>query len=237
MTKDFTTEFIKSIPRNHNVTSFRFADPDDVGFRPGQFFQLFLDRDGEEIFHYFSFSNSPTEKGYLEFTKKMSDSPYSRLLKELVPGDTVRIKMPMGQFIYEGEPPRAAFLSGGIGITPIRSICGYLTDTGSTADVSVLYSARTEADFVFRRDFDEMEEQHKNMAFTYFITEEVEVDHWAGQVGRIDAEAVRLSIPDYDERVFYVCGPPAMVGAMTAMLKDDLALASEKIILENFMGY
>jgi ferredoxin-NADP reductase len=237
MPEEINTTFLRSIDRTYNVKSFRFDDMGGVDFRPGQFFQLFLNWEGEELSHYFSFSNSPTEKGYIEFTKKLSDSPFSHALLSLKEGDPVRIKLPMGIFIFEGEFPEVAFLSGGIGITPIRSICKYLTDTGSSSSVRVLYCARTAADFVFRDDFDEMEKENRNISLTYMITEGEPPEGSNIKSGKLDAETVKKDIPDYLDRIFYVCGPPGMVKSMISMLKEDLSLSPDKIVHENFMGY
>ncbi|MEA1928382.1 MAG: FAD-dependent oxidoreductase [Candidatus Auribacterota bacterium] len=237
MPEIINTTFLTSIDRTYNVKSFRFDDLGGVNFRPGQFFQLFLDWEGEELSHFFSFSNSPTEKGYIEFTKKLSDSPFSHALLSLQPGTPVRIKLPMGIFVFEGEYPKVTFLSGGIGITPIRSICKYLTDTGSSSEATILYSARTSDDFVFQEDFAEMRRQDNNLSFVYSVTGEEIPEGWIGRTGAIDARMIKEEIPDFSERVFYVCGPPGMVKAMVSMLKEDLSLPADRIVHENFMGY
>ncbi len=235
--QELKTELTEKIERTHNVTSFRFDDRGQVTFRPGQFFQLFLDWKGEELVHWFSFSSSPTEKGYFEFTKKMSESDYSAALRALKPGDRVRVKYPMGKFIYEGEPAKAAFLSGGIGITPIRSICRWLTDTGSEADAVVLYSARTPGDFVFLDDFEEMMERNSHLSLVLTLTDDDPPEELDCRTGRICSEMVREEIPDYRDRTFFVCGPPGMVAGMVGMLKDDLELPKEQVISEDFTGY
>jgi glycine betaine catabolism B len=235
--QELETKLTEKIQRTHNVTSFRFDDRGEVSFRPGQFFQLFLDWQGEELDHWFSFSSSPTEKGFFEFTKKMSGSDYSDALRTLEPGSRVRIKYPMGKFIYEGEPNQAAFLSGGIGITPIRSICRWLTDTGSKADARVLYSARTPGDFVFLDDFEEMGKRNPNLSLVLTLTDQDPPAGWDCRTGRICSEMVREEIPDYRDRTFYVCGPPGMVAGMIGMLKDDLHLSPEQVISEDFKGY
>lgn len=50
------------------------------------------------------------------------------LHKRLKFGDWARIKMPYGKFTFEAEHEKVAFLSGGIGITPIRSTYKYACD-------------------------------------------------------------------------------------------------------------
>jgi len=237
MIQEIETEFQKIIPRTEGVASFRFNDPGGIVFRPGQFFELFFSWQGEKIAHYFSFSNSPTEKGYFEFTKRLSASPFSQALLALKAGDKVRMKLPLGRFIFEGEHPKAAFLSGGIGITPIRSICRYLTDTGSKSLVSLLYSARTEKDIVFREDFEEMAKRNPRLSLFYTLTDCVPPPGWRGLQGRIDGRMVGKTIPDYGERIFYICGPPAMVKSLTGILENELGLPPDRVVRENFTGY
>ena len=237
MVKEIETEFQQTIPRTEGVASFRFKDPGGITFRPGQFFELSLSWREEKIAHYFSFSNSPTEKGYFEFTKRLSASHFSQALLALKPGDRVKMKLPLGRFIFEGEEPKAAFLSGGIGITPIRSICRYLTDTGSKSLVSLLYSFRTEKDIVFREDFEEMVKSNSRLSLFYTLTDCVPPPGWPGLQGRINGKMVGKTIPDYGERIFYICGPPAMVTALTGVLENELDLPPEKVVRENFTGY
>lgn len=235
--QELSTELTEVIKRTPDVKSFRFDDRGGISFRPGQFFQLFLNWEGQELNHWFSFSNSPTEQGYFEFTKKLSGSDYSQALLALEPSSQVRIKYPMGKFIYEGEPDRAAFLSGGIGITPIRSICRWLTDTDSRAQVRVLYSARTPEDFIFLDDFKEMMSHNPHLSLILTLTDQAPPPHWDCRTGRICPEMVKKEIPDYSDWTFYVCGPPAMVKGMVGMLRDDLSLPTGQIISEDFRGY
>jgi ferredoxin-NADP reductase len=44
-------------------------------------------------------------------------------------------------------------------------------------------------------------------------------------------------IPDYADRRFYTCGPPAMVDAMKKILLEGLGLPKELVIEESFKGY
>ena len=52
-----------------------------------------------------------------------------------------------------------------------------------------------------------------------------------------DSGVIRKEIPDFVERRFYICGPPAMVEAMKKILQDELAVSKENVITENFTGY
>lgn len=122
---EFETTVIDVIRRTHDIKSFRFAVPEDIGFKPGQYFVLTIKIKGQDAIKHFSFSNSPTEKGYVEFTKRITGSEFSQALDQLKAGDWARIKMPYGFFTFEGEYDRIAFLSGGTGITAIKSMCKF----------------------------------------------------------------------------------------------------------------
>ena len=44
-------------------------------------------------------------------------------------------------------------------------------------------------------------------------------------------------MPDFLERIFYICGPPRMVDGMKDILKNKLNLPENMIKIENFAGY
>ncbi len=235
---EFETSVVDIIKQTHDVKSFRFGIKEDIDFKPGQFFFVTIKADGEERTKHFSFSNSPTEKGYVEFTKRITESPFSKALDRLKTGDWAKLKMPLGSFTFEGEYERIAFLSGGIGITPIRSICKFITDKGLPTDIILLYGNNREGDIIFRQDLDDMQRLNKNFRVVYTLTSpEKDKKAWPGRTGYIDAGMIKEEIPDYNNRVFYICGPPAMVGNLVNSLKDKLGIREDKIKVENFTGY
>ena len=200
------------IQRTPGVKSFRFKTEEDADFKAGQFFFATIKLEGKELSKHFSFSNSPTEKGYLEFTKRISRSEYSQGLKRLKIGDWARLKMPLGRFTFEGEHKRIAFLSGGIGITPIRSICKFVTDKALPTDMVLLYGNNKEEDIIFREDFDRVAKINKNLRVVYTLTSpDIDKQNWPGRTGYIDDKMIKQETPDYQQRVFYICGPPKMV--------------------------
>jgi len=234
----FETEVISVIERTPGVKSFRFKTTDDLAFKPGQFFFVSIMIEGKESSKHFSFSNSPTETGYIEFTKRLTGSEFSNGLNNLKPGDWAKIKAPYGNFTFEGEHQKIVFLSGGIGITPIRSILRYAVDKGLPTDMVLLYGNNTERDIIFKQDFDRMAEAKSNFNAVYTLTaKDINKDTWQGRTGYVDADMIKDEIPDYNDRVFFICGPPAMVEALNKTLKEKLLIGKEKIVIENFTGY
>lgn len=234
----FETEVLNIIQRTHNVKSFRFRIKEDVDFKPGQFFFVTLKIDETERTKHFSFSNSPTEKGYVEFTKRITDSEFSKALERLKAGDWTRLKMPYGSFTFEGEYEKIAFLSGGIGITPIRSICKFAADSMLPTDMVLLYGNNREEDIIFRQDLDNMQSVNKNLRIVYTLTSsDIDRKIWKGRTGYIDDTMIKEEMPDYTERIFYICGPPRMVESLINILRNKLGVQQDKIRIENFSGY
>jgi ferredoxin-NADP reductase len=234
----FETSVSDIIPRTPGVKSFRFKPREDITFKAGQFFFASIKIDGQERTKHFSFSNSPTEKGYIEFTKRITSSEYSQALDRLKIGDWSKIKMPYGAFTFEGEYERVAFLSGGIGITPIRSICKFATDAKLPADIVLLYGNNREEDIIFKSDFDNIQRSNNNFRVIYTLTApDIDKNKWHGRRGYIDDRMIAEEIADYKERIFYLCGPPIMVSMLQGILKDKLGLDGENIRTENFTGY
>ncbi|MFB0526747.1 MAG: ferredoxin--NADP reductase [bacterium] len=235
---DFETEVLDIIERTHNVKSFRFGIEEAVDFKPGQFFFVTIKIGGVERTKHFSFSNSPTEKGYVEFTKRITESEFSQALERLKVGDWARLKMPYGSFTFGGEHDKIAFLSGGIGITPIRSICKFATDSMLPTDMVLLYGNDREEDIIFRQDLDNMQSVNKNLRIVYTLTSsDIDRKIWKGRTGYIDDTMIKEEIPDYTERIFYICGPPRMVESLIDILKNKLSIEENRIKRENFVGY
>lgn len=229
-------ELIEIITHCCDVKTFRFELTKDVVFKPGQYLILTLNIKGKDVSKAFSISSSPTEKGHIQFTKKISDSDFSKALLNLTIGQEYPVRLPMGKFIFEGEYPKVAFLSGGIGVTPIRSIFKYATDMKLPSSLILLYSSRTPEYLIFRNDFTLMQRSNPNLKIVYTLThcdQKVE----GCRIGYIDDEMVRREIPDFAGRKFYICGPPAMVDSMRSMLLNKLSVLPDQIVTEDFLGY
>jgi len=222
------------IPRTPNVMSYRFPRPQELNYRPGQFLFITIKPSGRELSKHFSFSSSPTETEHIEFTKKFTDSEFSAALKAMKSGDWARIEAPFGQFTFEGEHDKIGMLAGGIGITPLISICKYCTDRQLNTKITLLYGCRTEGDIAFRKELEEMQTQNRNLKVVFTLNEP-SID-WKGRVGVINVEMAKQEIPDYKDTIFYTCGPPIMVEVMEKLV-ESLGLPKTQLRREYFSGY
>jgi ferredoxin-NADP reductase len=230
----FETAVKEIIPRTPNVTSFRFPRPAELDYKAGQFLFVTINPNGKELIKHFSFSSSPTEKEHIEFTKKLTDSEFSAALKTLKPGDWARIDAPYGKFTFEGEHPKIGMLAGGIGITPLVSMCRYCTDMRLQTKITLLYGCRTETDIAFRKELETMQQQNSNLKVVFTVNEAD--SGWKGVIGVINNDMVKREIPDYEETMFYTCGPPPMVEVMEKLV-ESLGLPKTQLKREYFSGY
>ena len=161
-TMNFETRLEKVIPRTRDVKSFVFKRPEGFDYKAGQWMYVNIKIEGATKMHHFTITSSPTED-YLMFTKKITDSPYSQALDKMKGDEWFRLWGPYGDFHFSGEYPKLGFLSGGIGITPLRSMLRYIADKKLPTGVKMLYANKTEADIVFRDELEEMQRQDRDI--------------------------------------------------------------------------
>ncbi|HMA05183.1 MAG TPA: FAD-dependent oxidoreductase [Methanomicrobiales archaeon] len=230
---EWATRLQDVIERAPGVKSFRFPRPDEFQYDPGQWMFITIGKGGEMTKH-FTISSSPTEGEFIEFTKKITDHEFSLALDRMRAGDPVTIDGPYGEFTFKGEYPGIGMLTGGIGITPFRSMIRYCTDKQIPSRITLLYGNHNEESIVFRRELEEMGSRNPNLAIRHCLSHPGE--DWAGRRGHVDRAVIEEEIPDYLERVFYVCGPPALVTGLVGAL-GTLQVPPSQVKVEDFPGY
>jgi ferredoxin-NADP reductase/nitrite reductase/ring-hydroxylating ferredoxin subunit len=191
---------------------------------------------------HFTLASSPTEE-FILISTRIRDSPYKKKLDTLQIGTTVKMRGPQGKFtLHKDHSKPAIFLSGGIGVTPFRSMIIYATDKNLPIKIIMLDSNRSRQNILFKNDFDKCADTNKNLKIVYAITDEQNKngdDGWKVEKGRIDIAMLKryLNSDDIEKGIFYMCGPPAMVKAMQDILEVDLQIPAERIKIEEFTGY
>jgi ferredoxin-NADP reductase len=234
MITEFKTRVGEIIERIPGVKSFQFPRPENFDFDPGQWMFITLFDGDEKKRKHFTISSSPTEREFIEFTKKITDHEFSVLLDTLHPGDRVDIDGPYGNFTFKGEYPRVGMITGGIGITPLRSIIRYCTDSGVSAQITLLYGNRNEESIVFREELEDLMRKNPSLQVIHCLSRPG--DGWKGRKGHVDMQLISEEIPDYGERIFYVSGPSALVNDIVQALKI-LNIPDAMVRTEQFPGY
>jgi ferredoxin-NADP reductase len=220
--------------------AFRFAKPAGWTWRAGQFIDITLldppETDVEGNTRGFSISSAPSE-GVIMITTRLRDTAFKRVLQKLPLGTPVKIEGPFGDLRLHHATRPAVVLTGGIGITPFRSI---LLETiragGLPYPVIVLYANRRPQDAAFLDELRTLAEQDANLRFIPTMSGLDESDDWAGERGHIDSTMVGRHLEGVTDAIYYLTGPPGMVQGLRTMLVGA-GVDEDDIRTEEFTGY
>lgn len=211
-----------------DVVMMRFERPAGFDFVAGQWLRLKLGTDEGEVATTFTISSAPGD-GWLEIATRLSSSAFKRALDSMRPGQTAGMVGPGGKMsLPEGD--RVAFLVGGVGVTPARSMLRDAQQRGRRfEDALVVYGNRDPSCAPYLPEFEAMGAIGVRVVPVY---QYVGAD-WPGEHGFITAELVRRYTDPNDGRPYIVAGPPAMVSVMSRVL-DDLGIAQDRRLIEWF---
>ena len=226
-----------------DIMSFRFSRSDNqnyLNYKAGQYsiVDLGTTEDPKGPTRSFTIASSPTEKDSIMITTRIRDTPFKQKLSKLDAGSTVKITAPAGEFtLPEDYSKPIVLLSGGIGVTPFRSMIKYATDKQLPVKISMFDSNRNQANILYKQEFDSWAKLNKNLRIIYTITD-VEAD-WKDEKGWINKAMLtrHLSKDELDNSIFYICGPPAMLNAMEKLLSEEIRVSHDRIRIEEFTGY
>ncbi len=199
-------------------------------WKPGQYgFVTISFSDGFKERHPFTISSSPSQKFLRQSIKSCGE--FSSRIPTVSSGQLVYFEGPYGNFTF-GEEPDVVMIAGGIGITPFKSMIQEASDSGSKSKILLLYSARTLEDLVFYKELNECAKLNSNFKVIYTLNQE-ESQEWAGERSWINEQFLDKYVQTYSRRVFYVCGPPAMIDAINKILLSK-GVSKESIKFELF---
>lgn len=232
-----------------DMISFKFSrtdQPNYLNYNAGQYsvVDLGTKEDPEGTTRSFTIASSPSEKEFILISTRIRDTPFKKKLAGMSIGSPVKITAPMGEFILPTDYSKPLiFLSGGIGVTPFRSMLKYATDNQLPVMIIVFDSNRNQKNILYKEEFDEWAKLNKNLKIIYTITDESsnadKEDDWKGERGYINREMLTkyLTRNELDNSIFYICGPPGMLKAMQKLLEVDLHIPKQRIKIEEFTGY
>jgi ferredoxin-NADP reductase/nitrite reductase/ring-hydroxylating ferredoxin subunit len=235
-----------------DIMSFKISRRDGqdyLNYRAGQFsiMDLGTKEDPKGATRSFTIASSPTEKEWILVSTRIRDSPFKQKLSKLDVGASVKITAAFGKFtLPEDYSKPVVFLSGGIGVTPFRSMMKYATDKQLPLKITMFDANRNQQNILYREEFDSWSKLNENLKIVYAISiEEADApslsaaSEWKGEKGFIDKSMLsrHLSEDETNNAIFYICGPPAMLNAMQKLLSKELGVPDKRIKVELFTGY
>jgi ferredoxin-NADP reductase/nitrite reductase/ring-hydroxylating ferredoxin subunit len=235
-----------------DIMSFRFSRGDGQNFlnyRAGQYSVVDLGTDGDPKgpTRSFTIASSPTERDSILITTRIRNSPFKQKLSRLEAGAAVKITAPAGDFTLPDDYSKPlVFLSGGIGVTPFRSMVRFATDEQLPVKITMFDSNRNRANILYKDEFDSWARLDRNLRIVYTITgEESEsptsraISDWEGEKGQVDKSMLMkyLNKDELSNSTFCICGPPGMPKGMQDLLQKELQIPERRIRVEEFTGY
>jgi ferredoxin-NADP reductase len=222
-----------------NTKAFYFSKPEGFDYKAGQSIDLTLinppELDEEGNTRAFSLTSAPYEENLI-ITTRLRDTAFKRVLNNLSEREELKMVGPFGSFtIHNDFKKPAVFLTGGIGITPVRSIINQAAKDNLDHKLFLFYSNRTQEEAAFLQEFQDLQSTYSNFTFVPIVTQESGPDR-KGKTGRISNEMIAEYVKDLQLPIYYICGPAGMVSALKQTLLDA-GVDEDNIRTEDFPGY
>jgi len=230
-----------------DIVDFVFKSSQKLAFLPGQYMEFTLAHphpDSRGNRRYFTLASSPTEDVVrLGIRFYQQGSSFKRALYRIDGRTKIVGAQIAGDFTLPPDPQqKLVFIAGGIGITPFRSMLKYLLDSQQRRDIVLFYANKTVDEIVYK---DVLNAAHTKLGVKtfYTLTDTAAIPrNWPGTlpggqviVGRISEQMIMATVPNYEERTYYLSGPPDMVKAYEQVLKN-VNVRNDQIIKDYFPG-
>ncbi|HEY8998984.1 MAG TPA: hypothetical protein VIM53_01560 [Candidatus Saccharimonadales bacterium] len=217
------------------LKTFWFEPEGTLRFEAGQYVEVTVPHDNADDrgpTRWMSLVNAPGEKllGILcAFPENCST--YKRALLALKPGDVVTFGEPIGDFVLpKSASVPMAFVIGGVGIAPVRSIVEELHAHGESRPLQLIYSVSAPNEVAFASTF----QKYPTLDYMPIVTHPPE--NWNGLSGRLTAERALELIGQTAGKIIYLCGPQSLIEPLFYdMLR--LGVPRAQLVLDYFPGY
>lgn len=227
------------VQETHDAKSFVLVPDEEAGtrelapFKAGSYINVRTTLAGSVARRTYSLSSSPKEalEGKYRITVKLKEGGFlsAWLHNEAKVGDKLTATEPGGHVTHSGirDCKKVVALAGGSGITPFMSMAKAIDEGTEDFEMTLLYGARTEADLVFRSDFDAIAARCPKVKVVYVLSEEQKEGF---EAGFITAELIK-KYAGAEQFSIYAVGPGAMCDFLDREL-PKLGLAQKFIRME-----
>jgi ferredoxin-NADP reductase len=226
-------EAVETAEETPRVRTIQLDVPGWPGHRPGQHVDVRLTaEDGYQAQRSYSIASAPEDDGLALTVELVEDGEVSGyLVEELRPGDSFEVRGPIGgYFVWEAEDGGPVLLvAGGSGVVPFRAMLRHREAAGSDASATLVVSARTEEDLIYREELQQLAPDG-GLRLVRTLTRGAP-EGWDGETGRVSRELLEPLVEP--EAKAFVCGPTGFVEAVADLLVG-LGLDPAQVKTERF---
>lgn len=221
---------IKDVKRETpNAVSVAFTVPNELKsayqFIAGQYINLKLTLDGQEIRRAYSICSSPNSGELRIAIKSVQNGHFSKFANDnLKVGDIIEVSQPEGRFTFEPNADKqknyAGFVAGS-GITPVMSILKSVLESEPNSTFVLVYGNKSPEETIFHQELHDLQLKYVGRLFVHFVYSK---SNGGDLFGRIDKSAVNFILnnkhkeKEFDK--FYLCGPEEMINLVSTVLKE-----------------
>jgi predicted ferric reductase len=204
-------------------------------FEPGQFAWLKIGRTpfglGQHPISMSSSGDVPSG-GQVRFTIKNLGDWSGQEVPALQPGHQMWLFGPHGVFSIDREQAMGyVFIGGGIGITPLYSMCQTMAEREDVRPVLLFYAGHDWESLTLREELDALTGR-MNLKIVTVLDNPPQ--GWEGESGYITGEILSRYLPKQYKRFMYlICGPKLLMDAMEIAL-PELGVPPDQVQTERF---
>jgi toluene monooxygenase electron transfer component len=213
-TMDYRAELISAEPVGPGISVFQFRLDGVSRYLPGQCAILDF---GAELRRCYSMAGLPGSEIVEFIAKRQAGGPGSSALFAMEPGHTLAIELPYGDTWLRSNDRNVVLVAGGTGVSPILAMLRQLVHNAFARRVTVVYGANTEDELACRRELRELASSLPTAELQCVVARPAKA--WRGDTGLV-TDSLRRLLADSSDTEYYVAGPPLMVNASVAVLRD-----------------
>lgn len=209
-----------------------------ITYEAGQYLTLVMKSGGNEIRRSYSIVSSPVLNEPLEIcVKRVENGIFSRyLVDDAKAGDRILTSGTGGFFTLPGNADayrQVFFFAGGSGIAPIMSLLKTVLHEHSRLKIVLIYSSRSSSNTIYYDELNRLAREHPALHIEYMMSNSKQLS-----TARLHQQLLRrllhkLAIADYNDVLFYICGPFAYMRMITFTLTEE-HVPAVNIRKENF---
>lgn len=223
----FKAKLVESKNIAHKTKNLRFAieDGKELSFKSGQYMQILLKGNWEQVIRAYSLSSSPScNNGFTLDVQLVEGGVMSEYLHSIPLETTLEFIGPFGDMCLPDETAGKDILlvAGGVGLAPMRSILADLFENSHKGRIVLFHGAMSRKNLAFEEDYRALQKKKESFIYVPTLSKPALEDGWAGNIGLVseslDIWLEKNNFLKLESTEAYICGNSAMMEATKSVL-------------------